>query len=335
MAILKTIQEVKNLLPRLLSGLSNGALMPNVDRATEKYLVPVVGDALVTEIETAYNDNTLTTDQTRLLPKMQLVVISGAYLDELAFAHATITDNGVRTAQTQNMPRVYGWEYKELKEGLQLVSLDALDVLLQYLQNNKASFTTWTTSEAFKQFDALLIKTAMEFDNIHKLVQPFRTFYGLKSEMANVQEQYIIPSIGTELFDRLNSATDLSDPEKVIRKQLQKAIAFYTIKRACEHYAVRIDQNGFTVVASGDQEASTAGRTQAAPGLVKQKMDACDRDGGNWLAKARNQLATYSIYPDEPPPPAFMEAFAKSPLVKYVQPIDRTTGNERRKIFRM
>lgn len=335
MAIIKTIQEVKNLLPRLLSGLSNNALMPNVDRATEKYLVPVVGDALVTEIETAYNaePKTLNAAQLKLLPKMQLVVVAGAYLDDLAFNQAMVTDNGIRSAETANMPKVFGWQYKELKDGLQLVSLDALDVLLQYLQNHKADFAGWTNSEAFKQFDALLIKTAMEFDNIHKLVQPFRTFYGLKTEMGNVQEQYIIPSIGPELFDRLNSATDLSDAEKIIRKQLQKAIAFYTIKRACEHYAVRIDQNGFTVVAGGDQESTTAGRTQAAPGLVKQKMDACDRDGGNWLAKARNLLV--ALRNSEETPTAFDAAFAKSPLVKYVQPVDRTTGNERRKLFRM
>lgn len=332
MALLKTILEVKKLLPRLFSGLSNSALMPNIDRATEKHLVPVVGGDLVGEIDTAYNENALSELQAQLLPKMQLVVAAGAFVDELPFVHGTITDNGVRTAQTQNMPRVFGWEYKELKEGLQMALYDSIDTLLQYLVAHKADFLSYTNSEAFAQFDSVLIKTATEFNNIHRLVQPYRTFYALQPEMANVQEQYIIPSIGQGLFDRLNSATDLADVEKIIRKQLQKAIAFLTIKRACEHYAVKFDSNGFTVVGAGDAEATTSGRTNAPGGMITQKMEACDRDGNNWLAKARNQLVACSQ--DVNALPVFMEAFATSPLVKYVQPSERTSGNERRKTFR-
>lgn len=335
MAILKTILEIKTLFPRLLSGLTNSAILPNIDKATDKYLLPVVGQALYDQIHDGYNAGSLDAKGSALLKRMQSVVVANAMLDELAFAHVTITDSGVRTGATSNMPRVYGWEFKELKSALEQSALDALDTLLQHLVTYKADWPAWTGSNEYAQFDALLIKTAIEFNNIHALVQPFRTYYALKTLMLDVQEQHIIPTVGQAIFDRLNTAADLDSDEKIMRKQLQKAIAFLTIKRACEHYAVRMDHNGFTVVSStgGAGDSDAAGLALAPGAMITQKMEVCDRDGNNWLAKCRNYIWMHSK--NQAAGEAFKTAFATSPLVTYVPPGERDHGNARRRIFRM
>jgi hypothetical protein len=55
MALIKTIAEIKAVLPRLVSNLSDTSLLPNFDRAEEKYLVPVTGRDLYNDIKTKYD----------------------------------------------------------------------------------------------------------------------------------------------------------------------------------------------------------------------------------------------------------------------------------------
>lgn len=336
--LLKTTQEVKQLMPRLLAKLNNNALLPNFDRAEQKYLMPLVGKDLYDKYVTIYQAGPVADPtQAQILKNMQLLVACHAFLDELGQNVATITDAGIQSQQTANMPRIYGWEFKAFKSSLQDAAADSVDVLLQSLWINRATLGEWTGSDAFGQFNSFLIKTAAEFNNCHPLFQPQRTFYAIKSIIRMVQAQVVKAEIGDDLINYfLTNYDTLTAPEKICLYYLQNALAYYTVKRACEHYSVRFSDAGFTVVAMGDPESlDTAGRTGEqikSDGFLNLKMQVCERDGAEFMSKAKKELVKYAASADASD--AFKTALQAGALGLYQPPTILDKKNAFRKIYR-
>jgi hypothetical protein len=327
MALIKTIAEIKAVLPRLVSNLSDTSLLPNFDRAEEKYLVPVTGRDLYNDIKTKYNAATFTSDELTLLKHMQLVIASYALHDELAFTHSKITDTGVRRNNTSAQPAAYQWEYKELQNGLLEAAIDGVEVLLSVLVAQAPLL--WTSSTEYNEFKKLLIKTGLEFDAIEKLQQPLRTYWMIKTVVQDAQQNYISNAIGPDLLEYLRDKVMPTDEEKSILKLLKKALANYTIKHAIVKYSGRFDTNGFTVV-SGDSTGETAGK-RFDSSLIDLKIKEHDANGNSYLAKALNECY---VWFGGSASPAFKDAYNAGPLESYLAPADRDKQNATRKIFR-
>lgn len=335
MALIRTIVEAKAALPRVLSNLSNSALLPDFGTAEVKYLVPLISFTMYDTIEGKINANPveeLTEAEAALLPYLRRLSAIYTYLDDLGTDNAKITDSGIRSTESANLPRVFGWQFKELRNTLYQKAFDATEVLLKFLFEHKADYPQWASSDEYASLNALLIKTGTDFDSHYKLWQPMRTFYSLKILIDEVQEDFIKPGVGEDLLQFFVEAENLSEEEKAILKQLKKAVAYKTIKKATEHYSVRFDSNGFTVLASGDSEnGETAGRSQTDHALFEHKIAACERDAGTYLVKAKRAMYEYYTAGGSA---AFNLSYEAGPMVDYTDPADRTRGNENRKGFR-
>jgi hypothetical protein len=302
-------------------------------------LLPLTGKPLFDQIQAIYNAVGGSDLEKQILKNMQLVAATHALLDELGTNVATITDAGIQSQQTTAMPRVYGWEFKAFQSALQDATADAVDILLQSLWLNKTDLPAWTGDDAYTQFNSLLIRTGIQFSDFHPLFHPQRTFYTIKSLVKQAQDQMITASLGEDLVQWfLDNYDALDDTAKKILKSLQSSLAFYSVKRTCEHYSVRISDAGFSVVGMGDPEsqdtAGMTGETLKASGFLMLKIQACDRDGAAYLAKARKELVKYSL--DLAAPAEMKTALAAGPLAAYDPTKKRDLGNDRRKgSFRM
>src|SRR5688572_30718864 len=109
MAIINTAAEAKAAMPRVLSNLNATALIPDMDAAAIKYLVPWIGFDIYDDIDTKLAAATpLSPEESALLARMRPVVAFHAYLDDLGTDNAKITDNGLRSTESANSPRVVG-----------------------------------------------------------------------------------------------------------------------------------------------------------------------------------------------------------------------------------
>jgi hypothetical protein len=340
MALIRTITEAKAALPRVLSNLSSNSLLPDFGAAEVKYLVPLIGLSQYDNIEGKINADPiedLTGAEEALLSYLRRMSCIYAYLDDLGTDNAKITDSGIRSTESANMPRVFGWQFNELRNTLLQKAFDATELLLKFLFENKTDYPSWTSSDEYAVINSLIIKTGSDFDAHYKLWQPMRTFYSIKALLDEVQEDLLKPAIGEDLVAYFVEAENLTDDEKKILKLLKKATAYYTIKKACEHYSVRFDAQGFTIMsAGGDSEnKDTAGRSDTTNafhgGLFDLKMQACDKDGQTYLAKAKKAMVAFREISGSV---VFNDAFDEGPLVDYEDPADRTRGNENRKGFR-
>lgn len=340
MALLKTIAEIRAVIPRL-SKLSDTANLPNVDKAGRMHIKPIIGKELYDDLNTKFNTGTPSANELLLIKNIQLPLAAFTLLDDLAFLHTTITDSGIRTSSTDTLQAAHRWEYLELKEALINYATDGIELLLQYLYENKDLWALWTASAAFKEIDNFLIKTGIDFSKQYPLFQPLRTFWSLKPVLEDVEENYLATQLGRDLLAFVKTQSEIiitGDGGQIdVIKLLKKATAHLSIKHACDQMAVRFDENGFTImVAGGDKDNSSQGSRAPADGYdVCKKMEAANREGQNYLTKATKYLVGIAngVY-DNSFGSDFNTAFDKSPLKIDPNAQPYTNGNSRRKIFR-
>jgi hypothetical protein len=327
MALTKTIPEVKEALPNFVSNLSDAASLPNVLTAEYKYLVPLTGLALYNDISDKYNNTPggMTADEISLLKMMRVVSLCYAFKDGLASGYLTFTDNGITKMNQGGTTELRKWEFEKIDSELLTTANDATEVLLNFL--NEKQFDLWLTSDEYAKFTTLLIRTGTAFDDQYKLFQPNRTFFSIRSAVADAQELYLNEGIGEDLLEYLR---DLDDPNDALKKAigfLKKALAFFSIRRCTEHFNVRFSDNGFTVASDINMDVADAGRRDAGDKTLEIKLRACEESGQTFLSKAREALVAY--YKDAPEDD-FVTAYEEGPLVNFVDQSERTSGNENR-----
>lgn len=337
MALLTKITEMRTALPRLFSKLSATAELPNIIKAQRKYLLPILGKTFIDDLEAKY---TALTIDAELLSAVQLPLAAYAALDDLAFIHVMITDSGIYTNGTDKLTAAHKWEYLELKNTLQECAIDGIEQLLSYLYDNKSDLPLWTASDEYDALTDCIIKTGTDFSKQYPLYAPLYTFWALKPTMADVEENYLAAKFGRDLLAWIKSQDkiELTVPGGGlvdVKKLVKKAVAFLTIKHACEQFIPRFDKNGFTIVQSGNaDDNSNDGFTSAGLGIIEDKKKSCDRDGQNYLSKSAFYLVqvangVYNGDFDE----SFTTAFNGSPLKKDPNAKPKIDGNKRRKFF--
>ncbi len=340
MALTTTIEEVKAMLPNFISNLSDTDSLPNFLAAEYKYLVPVTGVGLYNDIHTKYNTTpgAMTPDETNLLLKMRLMVVAHAYHDGLILGHITLTDNGARKFNPNDTVPVAKWEYEKLERTLLNTAYDAMEVLLLFLFEKKASFALWTASAEYISFNSLLIKTGTDFSEHFALYQPMRTFFSVRKIVRNAQDMFLVQGVGVDLLAYIIGKVDPDTELTKIILKLKSALAFYTIKLCCEHYNVRFSHEGFTVLSGETNDsADHGGRKSAEPTDLDMKMQAAQKMADHYMAQAQYSLVAYYNRDESPvAEDAFKTAFDAGPLKSYVDPADRTSGNETHKgVFRL
>lgn len=330
MALIKTIAEIKEVLPKFIPNNLDSKVLPAFDQAEYKYLVPIVGVELYNSIVTKYNGNTLTADDQVLIKRMRLVVCANVFRDEQAFGYLTLTENGIKKFQAKDTTEVRKWEYEKLEAALTATAADGTETLLQYLFEKKPQL--WLDSDVYKSINQLLIKTGAEFSGYYRLFQPARTFFAIRTQLKDVQQLYINEGIGSDLLKHLMELVDPSLQLKNYISYIKSALCYLTIKECCAQFSVQFSDAGFTVLnAAMNADLENAGRNSADAQALQLKMDSCDSRGQDFLNLARAELSKY--YQSTDASADFKAAFEKGPLKDYTNPADRPTGNERRKIF--
>lgn len=297
MALITSIQQVKQVLR--ISSVDSDSSLPDMAEAEYTHIIPKIGKDLYDELHAAYNGNTLSPIQAELLLKIQKPLAAYAYFDSLALQHAMITDAGVRRTTTDNMPSAYRWEFDGVKDTLANKAAQGMEVLLEWLEDNKASFPTYTASAAYAERSRFLLKSAEDFSNQYRLDQKYRTYNALLTIMDDAEQLYVNSMIGAEFFGELKLLTSPNTLQKELIGFLKKAIAHFTLYHAFEKNTVTMTEMGPSIY---DRYADRGANDRAQPlmDMMTATMQALQRDGQTYLIKAKQLLdknASDTVFP--------------------------------------
>lgn len=334
MPLIKNLVELKEVLPKLYSTVSNTATLPNFDRAENKYILPIIGNDLYQALLTAYAANTLSATQLSLVKMIRLAAAAYATLDEVGLFVLTLQDGGARKIQQGGTEPVRAWEIQEMKNTLANMATDGIDQVVSYLFTNKADFPEWTSSESYTRMAGLLIKTGADLNDQYTLFQPQRCYFLMRNVINDVQLLYIEKTIGKELLVYLRDKSNPTEKEKNCIALLKKALAYYSVMKAAKNFSVSFSDNGFTILGEKNTATGDASSSQQLDAAMFQlKIEQLEGEGKSFLELAQYELV--KLYKETGAATAFKTALAAGRLSGYVDPDERTSGNENRKIYVM
>lgn len=147
-----------------------------------------------------------------------------------------ITDMGIYQAKTSDIWRLSEAELADLRKAFLADAMDALNLLIEYLEENAAApaegtleaaytaFQWWYVSTVRKQLTGLLIKSADVFSNYVELYRSSLTYWMLSGAMAQVERQMIAPMLGV-YYATLKAMTAPTGNDAVLLALAQEALA--------------------------------------------------------------------------------------------------------------
>jgi hypothetical protein len=291
MALIRTIADARKYVR--LSQLADTSSLPDVEAVELLHLVPLIGQALYDKLNTDYT--TLveapinSTDKYVLSFRYaQRMIAPLSYALELGTYQSLITDAGVRTLESDKMQAAHSWEFKQLKTDLLNKSAQGMELLLRYLVGNASIISEYSSSDEYKQYNELAIKSATDFTRYYRLYDPFRSYHLLRPIISDVQERYIVPIIGREMLkwmkDRKDAKITVDNVEIDMMMAFKKSIVCFTLKHAISQLSVRFSDAGFTILSSGsNEEEAISGRTDATALKLTMQLKELETEGQNWL----------------------------------------------------
>ena len=179
----------------------------------------------------------------------------------------------------------------------------ALEMAINYLENNLSVFTDYAASPQHAQNRSHFINTTIDFNGYFFINYNAQLFNAIGAVMTNAEKQYIEPALGPAFTAALRTAilngTNVYSVGASLQKQLIDAIgaalAPLTIAEAIPFQMLEIDADGVVTnsVGNGGQSAGNTELQQPADAQKLQKlMNACVMRGNDNLARLRQFLNT-------------------------------------------
>lgn len=284
-------------------------LTPSIRQATEKFVLPYVGQELYDDLAGKYDTGAnLSTEQARTLELIQDCIAFYAIYHILPAKNGIIASMG----NIQNTPADGSgqppsqWSWKAKRWDALENGDTFLDRLLNYLEAQvKASvayFDLWKNSAAYKVKTSDFFRHTDELDEFLNIQGSRRSFISLVRYMRQVEEDVILPALCTEQYDALKANT-LSTALQSLLQKVRLVVANLGLVEAGPHHRIVIDGDGFRVVSQSDMFDDRRNQTNNVhEAAIIALMERAERKGRAALDALKIFLeanaATYTLWAD-------------------------------------
>ena len=210
-------------------GLRFASVEAPLRNAFEMFLRTLLGDALITDLETYYAASTPDAKQKRLLQLAQRANALLAFWYDYNEMQVLIDDNGIKRVESGEVKTPYKYQEQALRNGWKEKGFNALDDLLNYLESEKTTFAHYNSTST----KTSLVRSAAEVDNYYYINGSRIIFLRLQSHFRNVINTIIAPRLGTIYTDLMTDLAADTPAAKFLklRETLVPVIVFYAVAR--------------------------------------------------------------------------------------------------------
>lgn len=293
--------------------------LPNM-RRPESELKKVIGADLFAATEVRITANTPNDFDIMC----QEFVANYAFYLALPDMVAQITDGGIRTPVTDNMPKAFKWEYNEKREKLSEAALMAMDDVVAYMMEHDIyeAAEGWNSSEHIFMHGRL-------FARYYPMQRPWATFQFLKPLIDSVERTAIHSTIGEAFYKELLGMSFYpteADTNYTIMQYLRRAVAHLTIAKAVEQLSCRLTAEGFTV-SYNKPDSPRSGEIDTDAQRLSMVRMAAEKEGMDFLSKSKKYLDTHAAA-DGP-----YASYYASPLYTNLTVVAESPNATRRGVF--
>lgn len=212
MPLIKEIADLKEFSAPINAGVDFDTFLPSCKHIEKKVIRPAIGADLYDTLLEAYElsiaqiPTEMPEALKNLLPEVRAVLAPLATLHYKHSVIAGISDAGMVEKSIEQAAPVRLWVNSLQSETLFTEGMDALDMLLEFLEENKGDYQDWVQSDAYTEFHELLMQTTKEFDNEVKIGESRRLFKALRPDIKYAELQVVRKNIGAAFYNRLLTA---------------------------------------------------------------------------------------------------------------------------------
>lgn len=287
-----TVDQLQLFLP-ISQSFTFEQIKPFIKQAEDNFLIPCIGKEQYTDLNVAFA-GTPTQAQTDLIEKCQAPIACFAYMLYTPWGQVHISDAGIQIASTEHMKTAFQWQIDDLELSALKSGFSSLDSLLEFLEENKTTYTIWAGSSSYTNFKDFFVNTTAVFNEIFPQIGNSRSnFKALKPVMKRVEDFKITPLLGPEFMEELktqHAGNSLTAANLKVIKFTQKSIVYITIAEALTEMSVLIDERG--VMYFNNTGGSLTMKTkEPAQKTTIDKIEARARaNGETYLSMLRNLI---------------------------------------------
>lgn len=264
--------------------LSIESIRPQIFTAENKYLKSFIGQKLYAHLV----ENKAAGDYQDLIALAQSAAAKFALWLYIIPGGTQIDDAGIYQAKTSEMWRLTKEEIEELRKYSLSDAMDALDMLLEYLEEkaaapadgvveaNYTAFNFWYKAPTRTRLMGLLIKKSEDFSKYVELYRSSLTFQMLNTAMSHVERHQIAPLMG-DYYNTIRGMTAPTGNDLALLELAQEALA-----KLSAAYGMNL---GFHIMENG--RFTTCLQLQK---VDKELMSAYKSEGENALERLRAKL---------------------------------------------
>ncbi len=282
------------------------SLEPIMQIAAEKHLVPWLSS---TELQTLVDDfGALDPEYILLLPYVQKPLALLTMYEYAKVGGIQFGENGIFRLETESQKSAYKYQENQFSRFMLESGYDAIERLLNFLDENSTDYPVWTASEAFARHRSLLLNTAVQFREAYTSDLSRYTFEVLRPIIRDIEDFAIKGTIGSELYGILKAgilAANLTTARKALLKVIHNATASFAIEEGMKRQWVQF--SGKDIVQNEKLEPQSY-QKEASPGMATLNVSTQHaEDWGNrhivsikaYLLENIDDFPEYQTYLDE------------------------------------
>jgi hypothetical protein len=189
-------------------------------------------------IATHYQDESEDETTDEALIYARLYIASTAYLDYAPNNDLSHSNSG-RSFRNEDKEKIpWQWQIDGDNAAIAERAYKALDRLFALL--DKAAWSEWTNSDAYKSANRLFIKDTIAFDKTFNINRSAQLYYRLVPFMLDLEIEHINPILTDSTITTLKAVDNPSDNEKKLITLTKKAIAYLSLSKALESFPVQM-----------------------------------------------------------------------------------------------
>ncbi len=237
MKLIQTIDQVKAYSSILNASVALDLIKPYLTDSDVLFIRPAIGKEFLAELATKLDSTDDLWKQALDLTRKPLALY-GLYLaiDEIG---VSLSGQGVQISSSPTNTPAPQYKVMNSKQNLMSRANAALDDLLELLETNKTTFTSFKPADP-----GLFIRNAAEFSKVVDIRGSRRVFLALVPVIRSIETKFIRPILSDGLFDKLKAAlqesADLSAEYKSLIELIKPALAHISMARSLDEVSIDV-----------------------------------------------------------------------------------------------
>ncbi len=261
------------------------SVAPVIADTAERHLLPYLGQSYYDDLLADFEDDMLSPVEEKLVEKLQRALALLTMYEYLPVAAVQVSEAGVFRVETDSHKAAFRYQEAQLRAYFLEKGYEALEAMLVYMADNRASLTTWRDGAEGTAYLSTLLNRVGDFRVYYGSNLSRYTFECMRQAVRVVEYHAVrcqVPAGFWSAFQTKYLAGTLTASEKSLLALWREAVAHYAAELAMRYGIVEYRYGRLVETFVGVEQ-----------GTVSQKQPALnDASVKNWLHYALGQSRT-------------------------------------------